>query len=75
MLHVTEIAVASFLGVPSALQFTIPEDLFPRLQPYTMINLLKLALRLEWPALIRFIDTKAGRFIFISLDHGDEPYL
>jgi hypothetical protein len=40
-----------------------------------MFNLFRLTLRLEWPALIRFIDTKARRFIFISLNHGDEPLL
>jgi hypothetical protein len=34
----------------------------------TMLNLFRLALRLVWPALIRFIDTKAQRFIFISLN-------
>jgi hypothetical protein len=43
------------------------------IQPW--FNLLKLALRLVWPALIQFIDTKARRFIFISLNHGDEPFL
>jgi hypothetical protein len=25
-----------------------------------------------WPALIRFIDTKARRLIFNSLNHGDK---
>jgi hypothetical protein len=50
--------------------------MFLRLQPITtVLNLFRLALRLVWPALIRFIDTKARRFIFISRNHGDEPFL
>jgi hypothetical protein len=35
-----------------------------------MLNLFRLALRLVRPALIRFIDRKARRFIFISRNHG-----
>jgi hypothetical protein len=37
--------------------------------------MLKLALRLKWPALMRFIDAKAGQFIFIGRSHGDESLL
>jgi hypothetical protein len=41
----------------------------------TMLNLFMLALRLVWPALIRFIHTKARRFILFSRNHGAEPFL
>jgi hypothetical protein len=40
----------------------------------TMLNPLKLAVRLDWPAHIRLIDKKARRFIFISGNHGYEPF-
>jgi hypothetical protein len=56
--------------------------MFLCLQPVTTLgfshghykNLLKLALRLEWPALVRFIDTKVRRFTFISRKYGEDPF-
>jgi hypothetical protein len=62
-------------------QSAVPEDTYLRLQPVQSrqhirtVNLLKLALRLEWPALIRLIGKKTRQFSSKSRKHGDEPIL
>jgi hypothetical protein len=40
-----------------------------------MLSIIKLALRLEWPAVTRLIDTKTIRFTFITRNDEDGPFL
>jgi hypothetical protein len=75
---VTDFACAHHCCPLFLVQFTVPEEMFLRLQPVTtfaMFNLFRLALSLVCPALIRFMDTKAPRFVPISRKHGHEPFL